>query len=52
VQLMVLFYSSNRRYNRCASEGRYVWDLTTTDSSGLITRRIEGRATVTPSVSR
>ena len=34
------------------SEGRYVWDLTTTDSSGLITRRIEGRATVTPSVSR
>ena len=34
------------------AEGRYVWDLTTTDSSGLITRRIEGRATVTPSVSR
>jgi len=34
------------------SIGRYVWDLTTTDSSGLITRRIEGRATVTPSVSR
>ena len=33
-------------------EGRYVCDLTTTDSSGLITRRIEGRATVTPSVSR
>ena len=33
-------------------EGLYVWDLTTTDSSGLITRRIEGRATVTPSVSR
>ena len=33
-------------------EGRYVWYLTTTDSSGLITRRIEGRATVTPSVSR
>ena len=33
-------------------EGQYVWDLTTTDSSGLITRRIEGRATVTPSVSR
>ena len=32
--------------------GRYVWDLTTNDSSGLITRRIEGRATVTPSVSR
>ena len=26
------------------SEGRYVWDL--------ITRRIEGRATITPSVSR
>ena len=34
------------------AEGRFVWDLTTTDSSGLITRRIEGRATVTPSVSR
>ena len=34
------------------TEGRYVWDLTTTDSSGLITRRIEGRATVTPSVTR
>ena len=34
------------------SIGRYVWDLTTTDSSGLITRRIEGRATITPSVSR
>ena len=34
------------------AEGRYVWDLTTTDSSGLITRRIEGRATVTPSVTR
>ena len=34
------------------SEGRYVWDLTQTDSSGIITRRIEGRATVTPSVTR
>tara|TARA_B110001454_G_scaffold200609_1_gene206362 strand:- start:281 stop:613 length:333 start_codon:yes stop_codon:yes gene_type:complete len=34
------------------SEGRYVWDLTTTDSDGLVTRRIEGRATVTPSVTR
>ena len=34
------------------AEGRYVWDLTTTDSSGLITRRIEGRVTVTPSVTR
>ena len=34
------------------SEGRYVWDLTTTDGSGTITRRIEGRATVTPSVTR
>ena len=34
------------------SEGRYVWDLTTTDGSGIITRRIEGRATVTPSVTR
>ena len=33
-------------------EGRYVWDLTTTDSSGLITRRIEGRVTVSPSVTR
>ena len=29
-----------------------VWDLTETDSSGIITRRIEGRATVTPSVTR
>ena len=34
------------------AEGRYVWDLTTTDASGLITRRIEGRVTVTPSVTR
>ena len=34
------------------SEGRYVWDLTQTDSSGIVTRRIEGRATVTPSVTR
>ena len=34
------------------TEGRYVWDLTTTDGSGLITRRIEGRVTVTPSVTR
>jgi len=34
------------------SEGRYVWDLTTTDSGGLITRRIEGRVTITPSVTR
>jgi len=34
------------------SEGRYVWDLTTTDGSGIVTRRIEGRATVTPSVTR
>ena len=25
------------------TEGRYVWDLTTTTSAGLITRRIEGR---------
>ena len=33
------------------TEGRYVWDLTTT-SGGLITRRIEGRVTVTPSVTR
>ena len=34
------------------AEGRYVWDLTTTNASGLITRRIEGRVTVTPSVTR
>ena len=34
------------------TEGRYVWDLTTTTSAGLITRRIEGRVTVTPSVTR
>ena len=34
------------------AEGRYVWDLTTTTSGGLITRRIEGRVTVTPSVTR
>ena len=34
------------------SEGRYVWDLTTTTSGGLVTRRIEGRVTVTPSVTR
>jgi len=34
------------------TEGRYVWDLTKTDGSGIITRRIEGRATVTPSVTR
>jgi hypothetical protein len=34
------------------SEGRYVWDLTQTDSSGIVTRQIEGRATVTPSVTR
>jgi len=29
-----------------------VWDLTTTTSGGLITRRIEGRVTITPSVTR
>ena len=34
------------------TEGRYVWDLTTTTSGGLITRRIEGRVTITPSVTR
>jgi hypothetical protein len=33
-------------------EGRYVWDLTTTTSGGLVTRRIEGRVKVTPSVNR
>ena len=34
------------------TEGRYVWDLTTTDDTGLVTRRLEGRVTVTPSVNR
>ena len=34
------------------AEGRYVWDLTTTTSAGLVTRRIEGRVTITPSVTR
>ena len=34
------------------TEGRYVWDLTTTDGSSLVTRRLEGRVTVTPSVTR
>ena len=34
------------------TEGRYVWDLTTTTSGGIVTRRIEGRVTVTPSVTR
>ena len=34
------------------TEGRYVWDLTTTTSVGLVTRRLEGRVTVTPSVTR
>jgi len=34
------------------TEGRYVWDLTTTDDTGLVTRRLEGRVTVTPSVTR
>ena len=34
------------------AEGRYVCDITQTDSSGIVTRRIEGRATVTPSVTR
>ena len=34
------------------TEGRYVWDLTTTTSGGLITRRVEGRVTITPSVTR
>ena len=42
----------NNTVTGALSIGRYVWDLTTTDSSGLITRRIEGRATITPSVSR
>ena len=34
------------------TEGRYVWDLTTTTRGGLVTRRLEGRVTVTPSVTR
>ena len=34
------------------TEGIYVWDLTTTDDTGLVTRRLEGRVTVTPSVTR
>ena len=34
------------------TEGRYVLDLTTTDDTGLVTRRLEGRVTVTPSVTR
>ena len=34
------------------TEGRYVWDLTTTGGSSLVTRRLEGRVTVTPSVTR
>ena len=34
------------------SQGRYVYDVVITDSSGDKTRVLEGRATVTPSVSR
>ena len=34
------------------TEGRYVWDLTTTTSGRIITRSIEGRVTITPSVTR
>ena len=32
--------------------GRYVYDLIITDSSGVITRVVEGIATINPSVSR
>ena len=34
------------------NEGRYVWDFVTTTSGGIKTRRIEGRVTITPSVTR
>ena len=34
------------------NEGRYVWDLVTATGAGIKTRRIEGRATITPSVTR
>ena len=34
------------------AEGRYVWDFVTTTSGGIKTRRIEGRVTITPSVTR
>ncbi len=34
------------------NEGRYVWDLVTATSGGVKTRRIEGRVTITPSVTR
>ena len=34
------------------NEGRYVWDLVTATSDGTKTRRIEGRVTITPSVTR
>ena len=34
------------------AEGRYVWDLVTATGAGIKTRRIEGRATITPSVTR
>jgi len=34
------------------TEGSDVWDLTQTDSSHMITRRIAGRAKVKPSVTR
>ena len=33
-------------------DGRYVYDLVITDSSGIKTRVVEGIATVSPSVSR
>jgi len=34
------------------AEGRYVWDFVTATSGGVKTRRIEGRVTITPSVTR
>ena len=34
------------------NEGRYVWDFVTATSGGIKNRRIEGRATITPSVTR
>ena len=34
------------------NEGRYVWDFVTATSDGTKTRRIEGRVTITPSVTR
>ncbi len=33
------------------TEGRYVWDLTTTTSGGFANRRVEGGLIITPSVT-